>query len=83
MSHAIDPFKQPSSLAAEDESDDEGAAAESLDDLAMATAAGGPRVWFRKLLPDWRARGLFVLAFLAVMAASIYWLVYTVQTKCE
>lgn len=84
MSHAINPFKQPDVLGADDDDDDDGADAEALDDLAVGhTSASGPRMWFRKMLPDMRARGLFVLAFLAAVAGSVYWLVYTIETKCE
>jgi hypothetical protein len=48
---------------------------------AAPNAGGGIRSFVHHLLPDTRSQLAFAVAFLAALGVSLYWLIYTIQSK--
>lgn len=46
-----------------------------------ANSATGLRAFVHHLLPDTRSQIAFAVAFLAALGVSLYWLIYTIQSK--
>lgn len=74
--HAIDPFKYPPL------DEDDGMEEQPKATPRTAGASdGGLRSFVHRLLPDTRSQIAFGVAFLAALGVSLFWLIYTIQSK--
>ena len=91
--HAADPFRHPllDGAAEEKEQFDQQKTKRTATSAkgrrprrraaASANAGGGIRSFIHHLLPDTRSQLAFAVAFLVALGVSLYWLIYTIQSK--